>query len=225
MSRAKDYQSAFDIIGPVMIGPSSSHTAGAVKIGQATRSLLHGTPEHIVIHYYESFAKTHDGHGTDHAILGGLLGYSTFDERIRDAIETVKSLNIPLQIIEEEIDSIGDHPNCALIKAQIGSRRIELNGISIGGGTIKIKSIEINGLMISLDHTLPLLVIDGHCDRNMIGDMLDDLYDMNVQIEQEIKSMDNDQLTMALHLDRPMLDEAYNEIKEKYSQLTFSYIS
>ena len=65
MAKSYDYQSAFDIIGPVMMGPSSSHTAGAVKIGNSARAVLGDMPKHIEIRYYESFAKTHQGHGTD----------------------------------------------------------------------------------------------------------------------------------------------------------------
>ncbi|NQE00503.1 serine dehydratase beta chain, partial [Staphylococcus xylosus] len=64
MARKQDYQSAFDVIGPIMMGPSSSHTAGAVKIGNAARTLLQHEPKKITIHYYESFASTHKGHGT-----------------------------------------------------------------------------------------------------------------------------------------------------------------
>lgn len=69
-----NYRSVFDIIGPVMVGPSSSHTAGAVAIGNAARLIFQKTPKKVVVHYYESFAKTHRGHGTDFAIAGGLLG-------------------------------------------------------------------------------------------------------------------------------------------------------
>lgn len=87
MAKSYDYQSAFDIIGPVMMGPSSSHTAGAVKIGNSARAVLGDMPKHIEIRYYESFAKTHQGHGTDVAIVGGAMGYSTFDSRIKSSLD------------------------------------------------------------------------------------------------------------------------------------------
>ena len=76
------FRSVFDIIGPVMIGPSSSHTAGAARIGKVARSLLGREPEWAKIHLYGSFAETYRGHGTDVAIVGGLLGFETHDERI-----------------------------------------------------------------------------------------------------------------------------------------------
>lgn len=160
MAKSYDYQSAFDIIGPVMMGPSSSHTAGAVKIGNSARAILGDIPKNIEIHYYESFAQTHQGHGTDVAIVGGAMGYSTFDNRIKSSLEIAADDGIKIDIIEEEGDSIGQHPNCAYIKSSRNDGRyIEIIGISIGGGTIKIKGIHINGLEVDLNHGLPILTI------------------------------------------------------------------
>src|SRR5699024_12677537 len=102
MVRKHDYQSAFDVNGPSMMGPSSSHTAGAVKIGNAARTVLQCESQKIVIHYYESFASTHKWHGTDLAIIGGSLGFSTFDERINDAISFAEAINIDKEIIESK---------------------------------------------------------------------------------------------------------------------------
>ncbi|MFP3393722.1 serine dehydratase beta chain, partial [Brevibacillus sp. SIMBA_076] len=80
------YRSVFDIIGPVMIGPSSSHTAGAARIGRVARHLFDREPEWAHISFYGSFAKTYKGHGTDVAIVGGLLDFDTFDERIKESL-------------------------------------------------------------------------------------------------------------------------------------------
>lgn len=102
MAKSYDYQSAFDIIGPVMMGPSSSHTAGAVKIGNSARAVLGDMPKTLEIHYYESFAKTHQGHGTDVAVVGGAMGYSTFDSRIKSALDIARDENIDVDIIEED---------------------------------------------------------------------------------------------------------------------------
>ena len=77
-----NYKSVFDIIGPVMIGPSSSHTAGAVKIGRVANKLFGMVPPKVTVHYYGSFARTHRGHGTDYAIAAGLLGFASDDSRI-----------------------------------------------------------------------------------------------------------------------------------------------
>ncbi|PTH28966.1 L-serine ammonia-lyase, iron-sulfur-dependent, subunit beta [Staphylococcus agnetis] len=224
MARTKDYQSAFDVIGPVMMGPSSSHTAGAVKIGQAARAVLGDTPERIRVHYYESFAETHKGHGTDLAIIGGLLGFSTFDARIKSSTTIARDQDIPFEFIEEKGSSLGEHPNCALIIIDKSDRHVELNGISIGGGAFKVKSIHVNGMCILLSHTPNLLVIDGECNMSEINHLINDLVDKSVDINEEIKTMNQERCLLALHLNKAIKDELLEEIRQKYTNLQFSYI-
>ncbi|AYU56092.1 putative L-serine dehydratase beta chain [Staphylococcus piscifermentans] len=224
MARKKDFQSAFDIIGPVMMGPSSSHTAGAVKIGNAGRTVLQGEPENIEIHYYESFAKTHLGHGTDVAIIGGLLGYSTFDERIKNSVEIAKDEGIKIKFIEESGKSLGEHPNCALIKADSGDRHIEVNGISIGGGTIKIKSINVNGQCILMNHGLPILEVDGPTDNATINHLINDLIENGADINEEIKTINQEGCLIAMHLNKALSEDVLDKMREKYSDLNFAYI-
>ncbi|WP_274315588.1 L-serine ammonia-lyase, iron-sulfur-dependent subunit beta [Staphylococcus hyicus] len=224
MARTKDYQSAFDVIGPVMMGPSSSHTAGAVKIGQAARAVLGDTPDRIRVHYYESFAETHKGHGTDLAIIGGLLGFSTFDARIKTSTTIARDQGIPFEFIEEKGTSLGEHPNCALIIIDKDDRHVELNGISIGGGAFKVKSIHVNGMCILLSHTPNLLVIDGECDMSQINHLINDLVDKSVDINEEIKTMNQGRCLLALHLNKAIKKELLEEIRQKYTNLQFSYI-
>ncbi|KIX91792.1 serine dehydratase [Staphylococcus microti] len=224
MARTKDFQSAFDIIGPVMMGPSSSHTAGAVKIAKAARAVLGGTPESIEVHYYESFAETHKGHGTDLAIVGGLLGFSTFDERIKTSTKIAKEQGIPYEFIEEKGTSLGEHPNCALIILEKDGRHVELNGISIGGGAFKVKSIHVNGMCILLSHTPNLLVIDGESGISEINLLINALVEEGVDINEEIKTMSGGRCLLALHLNKAMNASLLESLREKYSSLNFSYI-
>ena len=77
----------FDVVGPVMIGPSSSHTAGAARIGLMAREILKDKPQSVMITLYGSFAKTYKGHGTDKALVAGLLGFSADDVRLRTSFE------------------------------------------------------------------------------------------------------------------------------------------
>ncbi|KKD24740.1 L-serine ammonia-lyase, iron-sulfur-dependent, subunit beta [Staphylococcus cohnii] len=224
MARKQDYQSAFDVIGPIMMGPSSSHTAGAVKIGNAARTVLQSEPQKIVIHYYESFASTHKGHGTDLAIIGGSMGFSTFDERIKDAITFAEAQNIDIEIIEETSASLGEHPNCALIKLDGNGRHVEINGISIGGGTIKIKSIHVDGLCILMHHALPILVVDGEANISLINHLINDLIEYEVDINEEIKTINIDKCLLALHLNKALDVDSLSELREKYKELNFSYI-
>jgi len=155
------FNSVFDIIGPTMVGPSSSHTAGAARIGLVARYLLNKEPAWAKIYFYESFAKTYKGHGTDFAIVGGLLGYDTNDERMRTSLETAKSREIDIQFFEEQTSV--DHPNTARIKTGDGHSEIEVVGKSIGGG--KIEVIELNGFALRLSGNHPALLIM-HNDRH-----------------------------------------------------------
>lgn len=224
MARTKDFQSAFDIIGPVMMGPSSSHTAGAVKIGQAARAVLGDTPEKIRVDYYESFAETHKGHGTDLAIIGGLLGFSTFDSRIKNSTKIAKEEGIDFEFIENSGPSLGEHPNCALIQIDHGDRHVELNGISIGGGAFKVKSIHVNQMCILMTHTPPILVIDGECNISEVNHLINDLIEQGLDINEEIKTMSGGRCLLALHLNRPMNKERLDTLRETYAHLNFSYI-
>jgi len=154
------YRSVFDIIGPVMIGPSSSHTAGAARIGRVARSLFGREPKWANISLYGSFAKTYKGHGTDVAIVGGLLDFDTDDVRIIKAIEIAREKGIKLRFIEE--DAITDHPNTARVIIGDHDGELELVGISIGGGKIEIT--ELNGFELKLSGNHPALLVV-HNDR------------------------------------------------------------
>src|SRR5699024_7993489 len=136
------YSSVFDVIGPVMIGPSSSHTAGAARIGKAARDFFGKEPTYAKIHLYGSFAKTYKGHGTDFALAGGLLGFDTDDKRMSSALEICKDQGIDIEFIEEEAST--DHPNTARLIVGDQDSEIEIVGISLGGGTIEI--VRLNGL-------------------------------------------------------------------------------
>ncbi|KMJ58601.1 serine dehydratase [Bacillus sp. LL01] len=154
------YKSVFDIIGPIMIGPSSSHTAGAARIGRVARSLFGRQPKWANISFYGSFAKTYKGHGTDVAIVGGLLDFDTFDERIKTSLQIADSLGVKITFQEE--DAITDHPNTAKVVIGDEEGELELVGISIGGGKIEIT--ELNGFELKLSGNHPALLVV-HDDR------------------------------------------------------------
>ncbi|MDO4530496.1 MAG: L-serine ammonia-lyase, iron-sulfur-dependent subunit beta [Bacillota bacterium] len=146
----------FDIIGPIMIGPSSSHTAGAVRIGKYARSVLGKTPVKAVIRFSGSFAKTYKGHGTDKAVIAGILGMDTDDGRIRNSMQIATEEGLDFTFIEEDID--GAHPNTAeitLTDAEGITARIQ--GASIGGGNIVIN--KINDTEVSISGKSDTLVI------------------------------------------------------------------
>ena len=154
------FTSVFDIIGPVMIGPSSSHTAGAARIGRVARDLFGRQPKWVRIHLYGSFAETYRGHGTDVAIVGGLLDYDTHDERIKTAFEDAKEAGMQYEFIPEEAHK--EHPNTARLVMGDDNGEMSVEGISIGGGKIEIS--EVNGFKLRLTGGMPAILVV-HNDR------------------------------------------------------------
>ena len=144
------------MIGPVMIGPSSSHTAGVVRIARAALKLLGGVPEDAEITFYNSFARTYEGHGSDRAIIAGLLDYKTDDIRIKDALKLAKE-----QGLVYRFRSIGNastlHPNTIKLSLRKGEKTIEVIGESRGGGMINIA--EVNGFKADFSANLHTIII------------------------------------------------------------------
>lgn len=137
----------FDILGPVMIGPSSSHTAGAARIGLMARTLLGQAPIQAEIFLHGSFAKTYKGHGTDRALVAGILGMRPDDERLRDALTIAQEQGVAITFTPTEFAD--SHPNTAEIHltAADGSTA-SLRGASVGGGRIEV--VRVNDMPVSL---------------------------------------------------------------------------
>lgn len=148
--------SLFDVLGPIMIGPSSSHTAGASRIGFIARRLLGELPRRALITLYNSFARTHKGHGTDCALIGGILGFSPDDERIKDAFEIARSKGLEWQF-KFHGDAERFHSNAARVLLIGEHNQIEIVGASLGGGRIKIEEIE--GFDVEFTAQLDTLVV------------------------------------------------------------------
>ncbi|HEX2099057.1 MAG TPA: L-serine ammonia-lyase, iron-sulfur-dependent subunit beta [Candidatus Synoicihabitans sp.] len=153
--------SAFDIIGPVMVGPSSSHTAGAARLGWVGHALLGSVPQRAVIGLHGSFAATGRGHGTDRALLAGLLGDPPDAENLPDAPERARAMG--LDFVFEAID-LGEqaHPNSVELKLASGQQTVRLIGASLGGGVIHVS--EVDGLAVNFGCARPTLVC-WHEDR------------------------------------------------------------
>jgi L-serine dehydratase len=147
--------SLLDIIGPVMVGPSSSHTAGACRIGLLTRALCGGTPDRALIELHGSFAKTGEGHGTDRALVGGLLGFEPDDGRLREARDLAQQAGMAVQF--ETIKLRNVHPNTARLTVSKDGQEVVVVGSSLGGGRIAI--CEIDGLPVDLSGEYPTLVV------------------------------------------------------------------
>lgn len=135
--------SLLDIIGPVMVGPSSSHTAGACRLGLLARGLVGGTPERARIELHGSFARTGEGHGTDKAIVGGLLGFRPDDDRLRTALEIAERDGLDYHFEKTTLgDDVDVHPNTARISVERGDRKAVMVGSSLGAGRILVTEID-----------------------------------------------------------------------------------
>ncbi len=148
--------SVFDMIGPVMIGPSSSHTAGVVRIARAAIKILGGIPDEAEIIFYNSFARTYEGHGSDRAILAGLMDFETDDKRIKNSIEIAGEKGL-----KYHFKSIGNastlHPNSIRLKLKKGATEVEVLGESKGGGIINIA--EVDGFKADFTANLHTVII------------------------------------------------------------------
>lgn len=138
-----------------MIGPSSSHTAGALRIAKIAKKIFNENITWARIHLYESFAKTFKGHGTDLALVGGLLGFDTDDKRINQSLKLAKNQGISITFLEDT-GSV-DHPNTVRILIGNETNDLEVVGISIGGGKVEIK--ELNGFILRLSGNHPAILI------------------------------------------------------------------
>lgn len=149
----------FDIVGPIMIGPSSSHTAGAVRLGLMARKILGEEPRQAEINLHGSFARTYRGHGTDKALIAGILGFSPEDERIREALAIARELGMKFSFQAVNLEEA--HPNTAVIFLTGESgRTVRVRGASVGGGNIVISNID--GYSVELTGQYPALITIHH---------------------------------------------------------------
>lgn len=129
----------FDIIGPVMVGPSSSHTAGVVRIGNFVHRIF-GVPDSVTIRFHGSFARTWRGHGSDKAIIAGILGFPPDDERIRESLDLGRRSGLEFRF--ETVELPDAHPNTIVVEAKAAGRSTVVYGESVGGGNIIIRRID-----------------------------------------------------------------------------------
>lgn len=172
------YRSVFDIIGPVMVGPSSSHTAGAARIGKVVRKIFGEQPDTVDIYLYESFAKTYRGHGTDIALVAGLLGMEPDDPRLPDSLKIAHENGMEVLFVPKQEKA--EHPNMVQLKITKGDRKLTVTGKSIGGGNIQIS--ELNGFKLSLSLGVPTFIIVHQDVPGMIAKVSNLLSDANINI-------------------------------------------
>jgi L-serine dehydratase len=204
--------SLFDMIGPVMIGPSSSHTAGVVRIGLVASKLLGAMPEKATIVFYNSFARTYEGHGSDRAILAGLMGFKTDDLRIKDSIDLAQINGLDYSF-KSASNASTLHPNSVRLQLAAGARDIEVLGESRGGGIVNIA--EINGFKAGFSAALHTLIIFADDVKGSIAFIANVLAhdDCNIATMSVSRKGKNDLACLVIEMDSGIKPVTFNYLK------------
>lgn len=214
----------FEILGPVMVGPSSSHTAGAVRIGLMTRKLLGQRPVRAVIGMYGSFLATGNGHGTDRAIVAGLLGMQPDDMRIPDSFALAKEQG--LQVSFEEARLREAHPNSARIQA-VGDqgREITIQACSLGGGRIMIN--RLNDIEVNCTCELPTLIVNNVDEPGYVAAVTSMLSrtDVNIANLSLYRDKRGGHAVMVAEVDQEIPKEALEWLEWQHGILKVTYIN
>lgn len=208
------YQSGFEIIGPVMVGPSSSHTAGAVRIGNVARQLLSEEPEEVVFTLMDSFAKTYQGHGTDLALIAGVLGYTTKDSEISDVREIAKERGLKINFLERNLGHY--HPNTARVHLFGPTRHVTIIGSSVGGGKIEVN--QVDDFSVTLSGERPTIVIRHHDQHGIIGKVSSHLMNkgLNISALSYERSKINGPSISIFEVDQATTQKEVDEMKEMF---------
>lgn len=207
------FVSIFDVIGPIMVGPSSSHTAGAVRLGNIGHALLGCTPQYAQIGLHGSFAKTGKGHGTDRAIIAGLLGLEPSDERIRNSFSLAADCGL---IFEFKVIDLGEevHPNTVEITLRAHNKEVTYRGSSIGGGMVEITSLQ--NYPVSFNGELDTLIIIAADQPGTINTVTGWLVDQKVNIAymKVGRNKRGDEAIMIFETDQPVSKSTATKIQE-----------
>ncbi|MDY6065796.1 MAG: L-serine ammonia-lyase, iron-sulfur-dependent subunit beta [Finegoldia sp.] len=190
---------AFDILGPIMVGPSSSHTAGACRIAQMARMITAEGFNEVEFELHGSFAKTYKGHGTDKALLAGVMNIGPDDDRLRHSFEIADERNLTYSFVASDLGDV--HPNTAKInfKYPDGST-YSVTGSSIGGGNVVI--IDINGINVQFMGKKPTLILKYIDTIGIIGYTATILAEKGYNIESVYTVNDNNLVTLIIELNK-----------------------
>ena len=206
--------SVFDVLGPNMIGPSSSHTAGAVRIGLITRRLLGSEPKKADIALAGSFAATGRGHGTDRALAAGLLGMQPDDIRIPDSLHLAQERGMEVHFREIQLKDA--HPNTALLHVtDPDGRELELQASSLGGGRIMVNRLD--GIDVNFSgesHTLIVHNLDQPGHLAEVTSMLSHK-SVNIATMQLYRSAAGGYAVMVLECDQPLPEDLVEHLRRQ----------
>lgn len=213
----------FDILGPVMVGPSSSHTAGAVRMGLIARQLLGEAPAEAEIILHGSFADTGEGHGTDKALVAGLLGFTPDDERIPVSFGLAGEQGLRFTILRRELR--GAHPNTALLTLRgVNGAQTSVQCASIGGGRIRVE--KLGGVDVSFSAEHNTLIIHNNDVPGIVAEVSSRLAGQGINIAtlQLFRDKRGGRAVMVLEIDQPLSREAAELISAHPHVLRVNYL-
>ena len=214
----------FEILGPVMVGPSSSHTAGAVRIGLMTRKLLAQRPVEAVIGMYGSFAATGRGHGTDRALVAGLLGMRPDDMRIPDSFRYAKEAGF--QFSFETIQLREAHPNSVMIRVRgAKGRELTVQASSLGGGRIMINRLD--DIDVNCTCEMPTLIVHNMDQPGHVSHVTTMLSQNSVNIANMslYRNKRGGRAVMVIETDQPIPEESIRWLEHLEGVLKVTYIN
>ncbi len=215
--------SIFDILGPVMVGPSSSHTAGAVRIGLIGRKLLGKQPDKATVYLHGSFAATGKGHGTDKALIAGLLNMQPDDLRIPDSFEIAKEMGMDFTIENKELKDA--HPNTAkIIMETKDGKSLEIQAYSIGGGRIRVSKLD--GMDVSFSGESNTLIVRNQDKPGCITHISSvlSLCNINIATMQVFRSKRGGIAVQIVEVDQVVPDEALKMLENKDGILKVTFL-
>lgn len=215
--------SIFDILGPVMVGPSSSHTAGAARIGLIARQLFGRQPQRAQVYLHGSFAATGKGHGTDKALIAGLLGMKPDDMRIPESFEIAKELGMEFQIAEKDIREA--HPNTAqIIMEAEGIKPMKIQAYSIGGGRIRVSKLD--GIDVHFSGESNTLIVRNVDQPGRITEVAAALSncDVNIATMQVFRDKRGGFAVMVVETDQVVSKEAIENLEKKEGIIKVTFL-
>ncbi|SHH29194.1 L-serine ammonia-lyase, iron-sulfur-dependent subunit beta [Clostridium grantii] len=216
--------SLFDIVGPIMIGPSSSHTAGAARLGKIASIIAGEGIEKVDFYLHGSFGKTYKGHGTDKALVAGILGMEPWDDDLKESFNLANKKGLIYNFIEEDLGDV--HPNTVKFNILKKDGKIfEVIGSSVGGGNIKI--ISVDGLNVDITGDYPTIIINHIDNPGVISKVTALLYNdhINIAFLKVFRAGRGSKATMIIETDSNVSQQLIENIQNTKDILSVKYIN
>lgn len=202
--------SILDVMGPVMVGPSSSHTAGTARLGRVAREILDEDPTAVDFYLHPPLAATYRGHGSDFALAGGAIGLNVDDPRIPEALRIAEQMGVEVAFHDEDLGEV--HPNTVRVEIKGPNRQAEIVGSSIGGGVIEV--FQINGFQTRFKGDSPTLLLFYRDRPGMISEVTKVIAEEGINIASLYcsRKQRGKEAFMQIDVDSPISDHALQRI-------------